>query len=312
MFCPKCGTQVPDEAKFCPACCEPMAKQDAKPQNTPAPEAAVATARTAVVKPTKPLKKGNLISNLMHPKFRLLAVIALVVWVAAMGITLGSYFVANNTLVYEYPVVTLITDMVELDDMGIEGLDTEDIDTDDGLESILDEYREPLEEAKENLREDFSGLSDKDYKKIENLVDAAVEFMDEPTMANLQALMDTVEDGNTVLEKNRDYFDAEFTEEGLEAVENLQETFDQIEEHLAILKLIPYILLIFTILCLLFTFFGGLFKLNGLVIPGMIFTALFTFAFAGVLWLVLAMIAQAGIIAMNIMLKKTYKRLRNA
>lgn len=300
MFCPKCGTQMPDDARFCPNCQAPMAAAQ-QPQPAPVqPQPTPVQPRPAPVatKSVKPVKKGNLITNLLDSRFRILAIIALVVWLGAMAVTVVSYFTATSTQLLELPAVTLVADFAG-----------EEIDMD---EDSMDEAKEQLEKAMESVDEDLDGLDAKDRKKIKQLMKAGLDFLEDPTIANLQDAIPLLEDGLDVLKANDDYFSDEFTDSAQNDLEEAIDTLKEAEQIVPILNLFPLILLGLMIFCLAFTLFGGLFKLNGLVITGMIFTALFTFAFAGYLWLALAVVLHAGMITMNVLLNSTYRKLRNA
>lgn len=305
MFCPKCGTQVPDNAQFCSNCQAPLSQQPAPQQPVQAQPQPVQPVQSPVVPvqsqpaapvatmPSKPVKRGNVISNLFDSRFRMLALIALVVWLAAMGITVGSYFIASDTVLDELPAVTYIASATG------EELDLDDED--------LEETRKELEKAIETLDEDLEELDAEDRETIKDLANATLAFLEDQNMTNLREIIDQLDQSADVIEKYEERYSDELSEENREELDELMESVEEIQEYVPMLDAISMVFLGFMIFCLLFTFFGGLFKLNGLVITGMIFTILYTFLFAGILWLALAVLTHAGMITMNVLLKKRYR-----
>lgn len=306
MFCPKCGAQVPDEARFCSACCAPLGVQ-APPVSEPVPAAEpVVTPNPApvsvptpppapvTVAPAKPVKKGNLISNLSDPKLRVLAIIALVIWLGALAVTVVSYFVAANSPIVDLPVVAtagkLAGEELELDEQA--------------MEDLADE----IAKVKKTMKDDLSGLNSKDYKKVEKLVNAAEDVLKDPTLGNLQTVLPLLNDVLAVMDANKEYFEEEFTDEAQQDLTEALEDMQEINDLVWFLNLIPYILFGFLGLCLLFTLLGGLFKLNGLLVVGMLFTALFTVIFAGIPYLALACGLHIVLMVFNGLLNKPYRQ----
>lgn len=332
MFCPQCGTQVPDGANFCPACSTPLTPAGTAPVSEPSP---VLTPDPTPVKETPPVyapaqtdpqpiqettplyaqapyyapqpapvavapkkvKKGNLISNLFDAKLRVLAILAILIWLGAIAVTYVSYDTATKSQIEELPIVTTASSLAG-----------EELKLDD---RVKDELSEALDQARVELRNELPSLSDEDYEKVESLIDTAEALLDDPTLGNLQAALPQLNEVLDVVEENREYLETALPEETRE-MDSMIETLNKINDYSWIMDLLPYVLKAFLAICLLFTALGGLFKANGLLFIGMLFTALFTGIFVSIPYLATACGLIFVLMILNGFLNRPYRQYKKS
>lgn len=332
MFCPQCGTQVPDGANFCPACSTPLTPAGTAPVSEPRPvltpdptpveetPPVYAPAQTdpQPIQETTPLyaqapyyapqpapvavapkkvKKGNLISNLFDAKLRVLAILAIFIWLGAIAVTYVSYDTATKSQIEELPIVTTASTLAG-----------EELKLDD---RVKDELSEALDQARVELRNELPSLSDEDYEKVESLIDTAEALLDDPTLGNLQAALPQLNEVLDVVEENREYLETALPEETRE-MDSMIETLNKINDYSWIMDLLPYVLKAFLAICLLFTALGGLFKSNGLLFIGMLFTALFTGIFVSIPYLATACGLIFVLMILNGFLNRPYRQYKKS
>lgn len=163
-FCMKCGTQLPDEANFCPVCGtkniisnSDFAQQqkiteindDVQNFKEPAPSPNCAT----VIKEKRKLSKGAILTIVIAGTLLLCAIVGLVIWASLDAYYVRQFEEASNRFSSQSPENDLDSYMSDNEDLDT---DTDKTDNDDYTDNIL-----AMAEYAGNIIEDIS--EEKDY-----------------------------------------------------------------------------------------------------------------------------------------------------
>ncbi len=277
MFCSKCGANLPEEATVCPSCGNQMQAQEETTQQPPVMQPPVMQLSAKA----RGLKKKEFLAKEASQSVKNAAKFSLIAFAVAAILVFVSVIVASNTAFYDLPLVTLVMDDSELEQM------EDDLKVDSDL---FDEAREALDEI-----EDI--LDRSDYKAIDKFIDLTEDVTEKPSLSNLSAVVKQAEE---VADIDLDEAtEAKFDFDSLESMEEALEILNTI-------KIIAYVFAIIVVLIALLAFFK---KGVGLVIFDAIFAAPFVLAFAGSIWYVLIL---ASFIAMMVFFSQINKAYKNA
>ena len=266
MFCPKCGTNLPEETTVCPSCGNQMQAQEQPPVMQLSAKA-------------RGLKKKEFLAKEASQSVKNAAKFSLISFAVAVVLVFVSVIVASNTAFYDLPLVTLVMDDSELEQM------EDDLKVDSDL---FDEARETLDEIEEVI--DRS-----DYKAIDKFIDLIEDVAEKPTLSNFTAAVKQAEE----------VADIDLDEE-VEAKFDF-DSLDSMEEALEILNTVKIIAYVFAIIVSLIALLAFFRKSIGLVIFDAILAAPFVLAFAGFIWYALILAAFIAMIVFFSQINKAYK-----
>lgn len=198
--------------------------------------------------------------------------------VCALVMVIG-YFVTMGTPIYEIPMIGVF-----VSDRNAAELKEDMVESVDELEDIIDD--------KEDVLEDI--LEDDERKALDKVVEVARDAANSLSLNNIRRMVNVYKEIGEIVEE----------ESELAAI---GEEMDQITGPINdILDAINNALLIGIAFALAFTVFGGLFHIKGLVITGMILSALHCVLLCGFLFVVLAVVTHAALIFFISAFKKEY------
>ncbi len=176
MLCPKCNSEMPENGK-CPVCDTAPAEEKAEAPvieeaaaEAPAPEAPKAEPAPAL--PSSPVRKGEYIKHYASDKAKRSILISRILAGVCAALFLLGAVITLNTSIDKIPMMSLF-------------LDKEDVLLDvDGVIDEMDDYIDAYEDD----------LSKKEIKVIENVIDKAENYDDNPSLSNLTALFGAIEE----------------------------------------------------------------------------------------------------------------------
>lgn len=315
MFCPNCGTNLPDNARFCGQCGTTLDTEPApQPEyQQPAYEEPVrqttayqyeqAYTQTAC-KPSKPAKRGNLITSIFRPQTRALALVSAIAFLLCIGLAVYGYFTIKNISLTEMPAFTA------MEEISGESFDIEKMLEEAGFdEADLDEY---FDQARDAL--DETELSKKERKALEELLTSVEDLLNTPSLGNLQSTVNSMDNTVDLLEDVQDDLERQVKKSNLsaetrencyaalDALDSVMEAYDEVSKITEVVEIIDLVLLGLLIFALVFIALAGLFRLPGLLILSMLFYCPAVFALGStaiggaafvvhiVLWVLLAMV----------------------
>lgn len=180
--------------------------------------------------------------------------IALILTVACIVTMVLSYFVAMNTSVEDIPFMKFAADIADADI--------------DELEDMKDQMEESYDDLEEKC--DDLDLSSKDKKKVDKLLDVCKALSKSISINNLKKAVKAIED---VAE--------------IDEISDEVGSIEDMEESAKIFNTISTVILVAMLFGLAFCALGGFFRVRGLVIVGLIFSALYALIFCGILFVIL-------------------------
>ena len=226
----------------------------------------------------KKISKKEFLANSASARTKRLTIwILTAVWVVAMII---GYFVAMNTPVYELSAVSMIAS----DEM-VNGLEN-------GMGEVVNKLEETIEEQEEVLEDT---LDDEDIETLDAFVETAKEAVDNLSINNINRLMDSYEDVIGIIE-NEDELDDVSSDMG-EVVGTVGTILDAISG--AVMG--------FAAVAVMLTVLGGLFRLKGFVVLGMISSTMYCILLCGVVFAVLALAVHITMLVFISLFKKEYQ-----
>ena len=285
MICPNCGANLPENARFCGQCGSTIeaaaAPQPAyqqpefqmpemawtQPVQQPAAQTDVSY-QQPTYKSTGPAKRGNLVTAIIRPQTRVLAIISAVAFLLCIGLTVYGYFLMKNTALPDMPIYSILED-VSGEDLDIEsmleeaGFDEADVDV------YFDQARDALDETE---------MSSKDRKEVEALLNSVEDLVHTPSLGNLQATVNSMDKTMDILEDVQDDLEKQLymgtasleTQENcraaLDALDDVMEAYDEISEVSDVVNIIDSVFFGLLGFALIVILLAGFFRLPGLLI----------------------------------------------
>jgi len=222
------------------------------------------------------LTKKEFIKHKAAPSVRLVRNLSpLVALLCAVVLVLG-YFATIDTSVFEIPVIDFALNTV-VPDAG------EDLEKSfEDLEETFAEGKEFWEDAEEiEAQIDDGQISQSDVDFLDDCFDTVEDCLDTPSLNNMQGLFDLFEEV-----EDRDLWDY------------LHLEADEFEDLMSVLSGVKIVLMVISGFVFFFTLLGSLVKSKGLVVTGMILTALYTVAMCGILYAALSVVLHIAILVM--------------
>ncbi|MBQ2939079.1 MAG: zinc ribbon domain-containing protein [Clostridia bacterium] len=273
MICPKCGIEVAEGLTACPACGELMATEPAAPVAAPVAQP---------VAPAAPERKVGKMNYLLTKAPAGIRVVAVLVWVLAL-VTLAvlglSYQAAVNTGYTELPAFAALPEE---------------------LTSMTDRYEEALGGAIDQLEgyiNEAAELNAEQKAALEQLLESAKTLEGDITLNNINEIVGEFENTLEV-----DLGDTEMGE--------ILGAFDMASTVSMVMDILMLALLIVVIFCGIWTFFGGVFRINGLIIVGMIFTLLYSLPLCPTVYTVGLLALNIAMIVLTAIANSSYKTYR--
>lgn len=186
------------------------------------------------------------------PRFSVLRLISLLLTLVCIGLLITSYFVVMNTSIEDIAFISFVGEVSG------EGLD----EFEDAKDSLEESHRR-LEIEIDPYLDD---LDSKDEKKVEKCMDDLENLSDSLSLNNANAFLASAK---------------ELAESDLVEEYDLEIPVDKIEDISGVLNTVSIVVLFFMLFCLAFCAFGGFFRINGLVIPGLVFSVIYGLIFTG-------------------------------
>lgn len=207
--------------------------------------------------------------------FSALKLIALVLTLVSVAALVISYFGVLNTSFEKIPAVAMI--------MGDDVKEVKD---------LKKEIKQAYEEANESFKEIEDELDKKDAKVANNALKVIKSLSSSFSINNIQKLFDCAKDLEDIKYEGQRVIDSSIV--------------DDAEEMGEVLDIISTVVLIFMLVCLAFCALGGFCRLKGLVITGLIFSALYALIFCGILYLIVFAVVD---IALCVVISKSKKQI---
>lgn len=296
MFCTSCGTQMPDQAKFCTTCGARIGQPDAPAAQVPqTPPAAPAPSYTA---PVGYVKKGKFLRSYAGKKTKLLSLTALIVMLASIAsvVVCGVNFLNGD--VRDIPVMP------------------------EKVDESVEELQEMVQEAEEYDAEEFadelidSGVleesAEEDIRAAKKLLKAAKSLARTPSIMNIKNTLQYIsflENMDDEISESVDMGDSAEDMLKIIGVSDLADMGDSAKDMLKIMGIFNVLIIgvcIYFAVVALFALLGGLRKSLGWAISAIMFalplTAMVSAALAGLV--IVLLIAQ---VVLNAMIGRDYK-----
>jgi hypothetical protein len=254
MFCPKCGASQPDGAQFCSECGANIA------QGTPTP---VSTVYSGAI-----VSKKEYISTMATPKTKKVVKLLPILVAVCLVVMILGHVCMLNTSMEDIPVVSMA-----LSSTG----DTDSFkEAKEELGDIIDEAEDTYDRNEDEIEDK---LSKKELKFVEDLFKDLENCAKTFSINNIKSLFKTIE-------KVSETDAAEYLD--------LDDDVRELKEIIAIFDTVSNVMLVMSLLSLLFTVIGGLCRVKGLVIAGLIFSTIFCLIMYG--WLFVLLNAASHIV----------------
>lgn len=203
-------------------------------------------------------------------RFSVLRLISLLLTLVCIGLLIGSYFTIINTSFEDIAFISFAAEIAG-DDM-------------DELDNMEDELEQAHREMEREIDPYMDELGKKDKKKVEALLDTFGEFADCRSLNNANKVMNAVKEAADmdVIEDN-----------------NIDVSMEELEEASGILNTVFIVVLAMMLFCLAFCAFGGFFRINGLVITGLVFSVIYGLIFTGFVFPILFLMFNIALCIFN-------------
>lgn len=282
MFCPSCGANLADNAKFCNSCGAALVSQEA-PTSPQQPTPSVAPYMTQPTYQEPKVGKLKFLAKLASKGAKTSNLISWIVCVVCVALLTYSFVTFYFSPVYDWFFLEIVSPE-----------DTDQLkDTFDEAQEEYEMYREEIEdldddELMEELEEYLNTSIDDDinFKKLLKRMDAVMET---PSLSNMSSFINMFED-----------FDSDIWGEDMD--EMVLEIFD------IILKVIVIVYVVLVLLTILVT----LFKRTGLVVLAQFFSVIYVLLCVGLVPAVILAIAYIVLAVFCSIINKEYKAYRKA
>ena len=260
MFCMKCGKSLPDGSTFCSECGAQL--------NAPVVEnqqnafgggftPAPAPAPAPVQEEKKTFFTGT---NIAY-------IIVLVLTIIGAVLLATSFSGITSKSIDEFPVISIV------------GID-------------FNNFKDELKESHAQINEEYykelmegSNLNSDQQKAIERFLKSMKSLSKTFSIENLKNLVSASDKVLDKLAENKGVEDAFYINMSFGSADSFAT---------GLLNAVSTIILIFMLVCLAFNVFGGIFKIKGLVITGLVFSLMYTLIFCSVLLAVAIFIIDIG------------------
>lgn len=281
MFCPNCGTNLPDGSAICTGCGYQLSRsQQSAPQQSaprqaapqqpqyqqpayqqpqyrqpvyqqPAPQPAYRQPAAPVI--PAPISKKEYLSSKAPESVKKMAGVVTITFILSLVLVIVSAVAPLAMNFFDIPAMSFMMTMA-------------DADPDELVEELEDAYGEA--EYKYEIQK---STMDKDEKEAaKKVLDSMDKLLDNFSLLNFNALVSTMESVGD------DYLDSS--------------DMDDIEEVSDIMNIVIVGVIAFFILPLLFTVLGGLNKSTALTVTALVFTVISQLIFSGILWVLLSFV----------------------
>lgn len=173
MFCPKCGTNIPDNSTFCGGCGYALAAAPAA-----APVAPVAVAQPGLSAKKRGLSKNQFLATEAAPAVKSAGKIAMGVFAAILALILLATITLNNISVVNLPIVKMAAGEADRDEL-LESMD----DASDAMDK--------MDDVLEEIEDEFGSKTARDAKKVIKKWEKAVRKL---SLSNLLSVVNATND----------------------------------------------------------------------------------------------------------------------
>lgn len=289
MFCPNCGAQLPEGSAFCGNCgtkmnaapeAAPVAAPVAEPQPTYAPQPSYEPQPTTYAPvggvPTKPMKKSEYLKTQASPAAKKNSMLVLITTLVAIVLMVAGIVSALTVPFFEIPFIAFAADAAGED-----------------ADELMDELEDDFDRTEEEYEMYEDTYSKSEQEAAEALLEVMEKFCDNPSILNLQSMVDV-------------YLDV-----AEDAPSVSEDDIDEMEEIATLMDAIVLAIIAFYLLPLLFTLLGGLNKSTGLTVTGIVFTVFSQAIFGGVLLVALNVAVGVFQAVLCSKIGKEYKTYKN-
>ena len=283
MFCSKCGAQIAEGLTACPACGEEVVA-------VAAPVVEEAPVVVESVQPEKKVRKMKYLLTKAPGGIRFAGIAVWVLTVLFIVALFGSYNAAIGNSFDEIPIVKAAGSFIP--DLG-------------DPSELTEKYEEALDEALDELGaylESENELSAEQEKMLEELLDSAEELSDEFSIQNIDAVFGQLE--TIVGSESEALGDVEMGE--------LKDAFTMAADVSLMLDIVKIALALLAAFCGIWFLFGGIFRLNGLNITGIVFLPLYVLPFCSTPYALALMAMAVAMIVFTAIASTSYSRYRRA
>ncbi len=263
MICQNCGSHLAEGAAFCPQCGTSAA--------APNPQAPTITQAA----PTgKPLGKKKYLAQAAPTKVKQTVKISTIVMLVAALLVVASFFLLQNTSMFDIPVVRWSS-----------GGESDDVEKE--MEDLYDEFLDTYKANKDDM-------TDKEINEVERLKKSLKKISKNFSISNVRSFFDAAQD------LDKDVI-------GTKIAGDIDEMGDQIDQ---ILGVVNTIAAIFFIIPLLFVLLAGWKKSTGLAVTALIFTCIAQLILSGLLMMLLSLAVNLYQCVLCSNINKAYKSYR--
>lgn len=176
MFCPKCGTNNPDNSTFCGSCGYALAEAPAAtyaPAAAYAPVIPVADIPSGLSAKNRGLSKKQFLATEAAPAVKNAGKIAMGVFAAILALILLATLILNNISVMNLPIIKMTASEADRDEL---------LDSMDNTSAAMDEMDSVLDE----IEDEYGSKTARDAKKV---IQKWEKVDNKPSLSNLISLV---------------------------------------------------------------------------------------------------------------------------